>query len=149
MAAEFEQLNREMREMSLSFKKTNEEIEKKKEELDKVKGRLKEAEDLAVKHKNEALAYKNRLQKMASPKNLELRVKTASDSLTTILEMAQVAQNEMLSCLDILTKDGIGKPKLAPILSEVEEKKRKIEEVLSEIGKVREEIQEVMLAEKG
>jgi ParB-like chromosome segregation protein Spo0J len=144
MAADFEELNREMRGMSLNFKKTNEEIEKKKEELDKVKARLKEAEDLAVKHKNEALVYKNRLQKMVSPKNLELRVKAASDSLSTILEIVEVAQNEMFSCYDILVQNGIEKPKLAPILKEVEEKRRKIGEFLCRIGEAKEKLQEVV-----
>lgn len=141
MAKDMEDLNREMREMSLSFKKTNEEIEKKKEELDKVKARLKEAEDLAVKHKNEAMAYKSQLQKMASPKNVELKVKAASDSLSTILEMVQVVQNEMVSCCDILGKNGQEKPKLTPILNEIEKKKGKIEEFLGHIGKAREKIQ--------
>jgi chromosome segregation ATPase len=146
MAADFEKLNQEMREMSLSFKKTNQEIEKKKEELDKVKGRLKEAEDLAVKYKNEALAYKGQLQKMVSPKNVELKVKAALDSLSTILEMVQVAQNEMVSCYDILAKKGVEKPKLTPILNEIGEKKGKIEEFLRHIGKARAKIQEVIMA---
>jgi len=148
MAADFEKLNQEMREMSLNFKKTNQEIEKKKEELDKVKGRLKEAEDLAVKYKNEALAYKSQLKKAFSSENLELKVRAASDSLTTILEMIRVAQNEMLSCLDILSKNGIGKPKLTPLLDEIEEKERRIEEFLNHIGKAREKIQEVITASK-
>lgn len=146
MAADFEKLNQEMREMSLSFKKTNQEIEKKKEELDKVKARLKEAEDLAVKHKNEALAYKSQLQKMVSPKNLELKIRAASDSLTTILEMVQVTQNEMLSCYDLLNKNGVERPKLTPILNEIEEKTEKIEEFLSHIRKTREKIQEVVVS---
>ena len=81
---------------------------------------------------------------MASPKNLELRVKAASDSLSTILEMVQVAQNEMFSCYDILIQNGTEKPKLTPILNEVEEKKKKIEGFLSHIGKAREKIQEVI-----
>jgi len=71
-------------------------------------------------------------------------VRAASDSLTTILEMVQVAQNEMLSCLDILSKNGTGNPKLSPLLDEIEEKTRKIEEFLGHIGNARAKIQEVM-----
>ena len=132
--------------MSLNFKKTNQEIEKKKEELDKVKGRLKEAEDLAVKYKNEALAYRSQLKKAFSSENLELKVRAASDSLTTILEMIQVARNEMFSCYDILNKNGAEKPKLTPLLDEIEEKKSKIEEFLGHIGNARAKIQEAMRA---
>jgi hypothetical protein len=87
------------------------------------------------------MAYKSQLQKMASPKNVELKVKAASDSLSTILEMVQVAQNEMFSCCDILGNNGQEKPKLTPILNEIEKKKGKIEEFLGHIGKAREKIQ--------
>ena len=73
-------------------------------------------------------------------------MRAASGSLTTILEMIRVAQNEMLSCLDILSKNGIGKPKLTPLLDEIEEKKGKIEEFLGHIGNARAKIQEVIRA---
>lgn len=141
MASEIEDLNREMREMSLSIKKTNEEIDKKKEELDKVKEKLKEAQDIVVRKESEVRSYRDQLKNMTSPKNVELKVRAASDSLSTILEMVQVAQNEMLSCLDILNKNGVEKPKLTPILNEIEEKKKKIEGFLSHIGKAREKLQ--------